>query len=80
MALYYYRRYGKFKVSGQGRDLAPFVGNGTKVKIPYEIKPLLSRDHLICICLSGTLLYDSKIQIFQPMAARLVNVDCRAVL
>ena len=32
---------GKFKLSAQGRDLAPFVGNGTKVKIPSEIKPPL---------------------------------------
>ena len=31
----------KFKFSAQGRDLAPFVGNGTKVKIPSEIKPPL---------------------------------------
>ena len=30
---------GKFKFSDQGSDLAPFVGNGTKVKIPSEIKP-----------------------------------------
>ena len=29
---------GKFKFSPQGRDLAPFFGNGTKVKIPSEIK------------------------------------------
>ena len=28
-----------FKFSAQGSDLAPFVGNGTKDKIPYEIKP-----------------------------------------
>ena len=28
-----------FKLSA---DLAPFVGNGTKVKIPYEIKPPLN--------------------------------------
>ena len=32
---------GKFKFSAQGRDLALFVGNGTKVKIPSEIKPAL---------------------------------------
>ena len=29
---------GKFKLSAQGRDLSLFVGNGTKVKIPSEIK------------------------------------------
>ena len=29
---------GKFKLSPQGRNLAPFVGNGTKVKIPSNIK------------------------------------------
>jgi hypothetical protein len=32
---------GKFKFSVQGSDLAPFVGNGTKVKIPSEINPIL---------------------------------------
>ena len=26
------------KFSAQGSDLAPFVGNGTKPKIPFEIK------------------------------------------
>jgi hypothetical protein len=25
------------RLSAQGRDLAPFNGNGTKVKIPFEI-------------------------------------------
>ena len=30
-----------FKFSAQGRDLAPFFGNGIKVKIPSEIKPPL---------------------------------------
>ena len=29
---------GKFKFSAQESDLAPFDGNGTKVKIPSEIK------------------------------------------
>ena len=29
---------GKFKFSAQGRDLALFVDNGTKVKIPSDIK------------------------------------------
>ena len=31
----------KLKFPAQESDLAPFVGNGTKVKIPYEIKPPL---------------------------------------
>ena len=31
---------GKFN-SAQGSDLAPFYGNGTKIKIPSEIKPPL---------------------------------------
>ena len=31
-----------FKFSAQGRDLELFVGNGTKVKIPSEIKPTLA--------------------------------------
>ena len=35
----------KFKLSAQGRDLALFVGNGTKVKIPSEIKPPLGYDY-----------------------------------
>ena len=36
---------GKFKLSAQGRDLAPLLGNGTKVKIPSEIKlPLGKQD------------------------------------
>ena len=30
---------GKFKFSAQENDLAPFVGNGTKVKVPPEINP-----------------------------------------
>ena len=30
-----------FKFSAQGSDLAPFVGNLTKVKIPSEIEPPL---------------------------------------
>ena len=29
---------GKFKLSAQGQDLAPFVGDGTRVKILSEIK------------------------------------------
>ena len=29
---------GKFIFSAQGSDLAPFVGNGTKFKLPSEIK------------------------------------------
>ena len=33
------------KFSAQGRDLAPFLGNGTKVKIPSEIKPPLEYDY-----------------------------------
>ena len=34
---------GKFKLSAQGRDLTPFVGNGTitKFNIPSDIKPPL---------------------------------------
>ena len=31
-------KWGKFKLSAQGRDLALFVGNANKVKIPSEIK------------------------------------------
>ena len=31
-----------FKFSDQGSDLAPFIGNGTNVKIPSEIKPPLN--------------------------------------
>ena len=33
----------KFKFSAQRSDLAPFVGNGIKIKIPFEIKSPLSR-------------------------------------
>ena len=33
---------GKFRLSAQRRNLAPFVGNGTNVKMLYEIKlPLI---------------------------------------
>ena len=32
---------GKFKFSDQGSDLAPFVGNGNKLK-PSDIKPPLA--------------------------------------
>ena len=35
-------RGGKFKHSAQDGDLAPFVGNETKIKIPSEIKPPLA--------------------------------------
>ena len=35
----------KFKFSAQEGDLALFVGNGTKVKIPSEIKALLGTGH-----------------------------------
>jgi hypothetical protein len=37
-------KVGKIESSAQGQDLAPFVGNLTKVKIPSEIKqpPLIS--------------------------------------
>ena len=31
----------EFKFSGQESNLAPYFGNGTKVKIPSEIKPPL---------------------------------------
>ena len=33
---------GKFKFSAQESALAPFVGSGTKVKIPSDIKPPLA--------------------------------------
>ena len=33
---------GKLKFSAQGSNLAPFVGNGTKIKISSEIKPPLN--------------------------------------
>ena len=36
-----------FKFSAQGSDLAPSVGNGTKVKISYEIGPPLKSLTLI---------------------------------
>ena len=41
---------GKFEFSAQGQELAPFVGNVTKVKIPSEIKPPLSTilDNIRC--------------------------------
>ena len=35
---------GKFKLSVQGRDLAPLFGNGTKVKKTFEIKLPLAVD------------------------------------
>ena len=36
-----------FKFSAQGSNLTPFIGNGTKVKIPSEIEPPLSFE--LCI-------------------------------
>ena len=33
----------KFQFSAQEKNLAPSVGNGTKVKIPFEIKPPLMK-------------------------------------
>ena len=35
------------KCPAQGSDLAPFVGNGTKIKIPSEIKPPLPQSYLV---------------------------------
>ena len=35
---------GKFKLSVQGRDLAPLFGNETKVEKPFEIKLPLAVD------------------------------------
>ena len=34
-----------YKFLTQGQDLASFLGNGNKVKIPFEIKPSLSKGH-----------------------------------
>ena len=45
-----------FKFSTQGSDLEPFVGNGTEVKIPSEIKPPLTDMKiglLMCFLISG---------------------------
>ena len=36
-----------FKFSAQGNNFAPFIGNGTKVQIPSEIKPPLKK--LTCL-------------------------------
>ena len=35
----------EFKFSAQESDLAPFIGNGTKIKIPSEMKPPLKDDN-----------------------------------
>ena len=32
----------KFKLSDRGNDLAPFVADGNKLKIPSDIKPPLA--------------------------------------
>ena len=40
---------GKVEFSAQGEDLASFVGQGTKVKIPSEIKPPLLQTSLISL-------------------------------
>ena len=34
------------KFPARGSDLAPFLGNGTKIKIPFEIKPPLPQSYL----------------------------------
>ena len=39
IVVYYFGQ--EIQISAQGHDLAPFVGNGTKVKIPSEINPPL---------------------------------------
>ena len=44
---------GKFEISAQGHDLAPFVGNVTKVKILSEIKPPLIMNLGIELCKKG---------------------------
>jgi hypothetical protein len=41
-----------FKFSAQRTDLAPYIGNGTKVKIPFEIKPPLQVAHYLKIFFS----------------------------
>ena len=34
------------KFPARGSDLAPFLRNGTKIKIPFEIKPPLPQKYL----------------------------------
>jgi hypothetical protein len=46
---------GKFEFSAQGSDLALFVGNETKVKIPSEINPPLSVQPNLQLGISGNL-------------------------
>ena len=36
----------KLKFPAQRSDLAPFVGNWTKIKIPFEIQPPLPQSYL----------------------------------
>ena len=47
---------GKFKLSAQGRDLALFVGNGTKVIILSEIKLPLLKKVCTLFCFRSTIL------------------------
>ena len=43
-----------FKFSAQGSNLAPFIGNGTKVQIPSEIKPPFLKQKNLLTCLWHT--------------------------
>ena len=43
---------GKFKFPAQGSNLAPFVGNGTKINTPSEIKPPLA-ETVKCLKICG---------------------------
>ena len=45
MAFSEYMNFIEFKFSAQKSALAPFIGNGTKVKIPSEMKPPLKGDN-----------------------------------
>ena len=51
-----------FNLSAQGGDLAPFVGNGTKVKIPSAIKqPLIKIKHVENICFYWYMIYKTRL-------------------
>ena len=51
MTIFFTFMGGKFKLSAQESDLAPFVGNWTKLKMPSEIKlHLVDLNYISVIC------------------------------
>ena len=68
----------KFEFSTQGRGFATFVGNGTKVKIPSEIKPpLKDLEGIIPSCTGEKLLCANEIEELLGVQTRKFNLTSK---